>query len=242
MFYRNLNLSVCLALSLFTLPAHAGISLNTTRVIFDGKSQEASVVIRNGERNVLAQSWLEGLAPDSDPPFALTPSLVKVGAKQQQLLRLIYQGAGLPTDRESVLWLNVQEVPEAAANNSLQFAVRQRIKVFYRPQALPGTAGAAPLALKWKLSDGAKPSLKIANPSAYHVSMVDVKGSGADEAPLALETLMIAPGAEVDLPLRTPAASGTKIVFDCINDYGAREHFEVLLSSNGPSMAIERKP
>ena len=39
------------------------------------------------------------------------PPFFKVGAKQKQIIRIMKTDSSLPTDRESLFWLNVQEVP-----------------------------------------------------------------------------------------------------------------------------------
>ncbi|ECD2798445.1 hypothetical protein EXB32_13050 [Salmonella enterica subsp. enterica serovar Stanley] len=49
---------------------------------------------------------------NEEPPFMITPPLAKISAKGEQLLRVILMDAKhLPLDRESVFWLNVQEIP-----------------------------------------------------------------------------------------------------------------------------------
>lgn len=124
--------------------ATASISLSATRVVFDGAHKEANVIVRNGNQEVLVQSWVDA-GDRAQAPFAITPPLARVLPKQEQLLRILYEGQGLPTDRESVVWLNVQEIPQASTQaNTLQLAVRQRIKIFFRPANLPGNALLAP--------------------------------------------------------------------------------------------------
>lgn len=112
--------------------ASAGISLNGTRVIFDGAHPEASVTVRNHGADILVQSWLEALDSDkAELPFAITPPLTRLPAGQEQLLRILYAGAGASHQQETAFWLNVQEIPQAAGKgNVLQLAVRQRVKVF----------------------------------------------------------------------------------------------------------------
>ncbi|WP_162873694.1 fimbrial biogenesis chaperone, partial [Klebsiella pneumoniae] len=61
-------------------------------------------------------------------------------AAKTAVLRFIYSGNGLPQDKETLLWINVQEIPPAPKQeNVLQVAVRTRIKLFYRPVALKTT-------------------------------------------------------------------------------------------------------
>ena len=74
--------------------AHASISLSTTRVIFDGRNKEASVVVRNGKANILVQSWVESNTEGDlgELPFAVSPPLAKMLPDSQQLLRVLYAG------------------------------------------------------------------------------------------------------------------------------------------------------
>ena len=147
------SIAACLGLLglLMAAQAAASISLNATRIVFDGDHKEANITVRNGNQDVLIQSWVDmNDASASRAPFAVTPPLARVFAKEQQLLRILYEGKGMPTDRESVVWLNVQEIPKAsAAENTLQLAIRQRIKIFYRPAGLTGSALQAPAQLEW---------------------------------------------------------------------------------------------
>ncbi|WP_230630115.1 molecular chaperone [Comamonas testosteroni] len=223
--------------------AHADISLNTTRVIFDGKNKEASLIVRNGSMPVLVQSWLESNAPDDkgELPFAITPALARMQANGQQLLRVLYAGGAnaMPSDRESVLWVNVQEIPQKSeSENSLQIAIRQRIKLFFRPAGLPGTAAEAPAALRWSLdtADGKK-VLKVQNPSAYHVSTTGIDlGSGADKQRVS-ESVMIAPGDSKTFALKSAAAPTSAVSFTAINDYGGSESYQAQIGSSAPAQA-----
>jgi P pilus assembly chaperone PapD len=184
-------------------------------------------------------------ASGSRAPFAVTPPLARVFAKEQQLLRILYEGAGMPTDRESVVWLNVQEIPKASeAENTLQLAIRQRIKIFYRPAGLAGNALQAPAQLEWRLArHGAQTLLRVKNPTLYHVSMADIKV----QAQLASDSTMIAPGEEKQFPLgATPASGPVQLSFSSINDYGAQNAYTAPLAvgAAAPAHATEsrRKP
>jgi P pilus assembly chaperone PapD len=53
-----------------------------------------------------------------------------------KILSVFYSGS-LPQDKESLFWLNIKAIPSASKQeNSLQIAVKTRIKLIYRPAAL----------------------------------------------------------------------------------------------------------
>lgn len=220
----------------------ASISLSATRVIFDGSRKEANITVRNGGQNVLAQSWIDSDQTEHvELPFAITPPLARVVANQQQLLRILYEGSGMPLDKESVVWLNVQEIPQTSAAdiNVLQLAVRQRVKVFFRPANLPGEAAQAPAQLKWALKkDAGQTLLNVNNPSSYHVSLADLKVGDTDKSELMIGATMIAPGEDRTFKFKTtPQALSPTLWFSSINDYGALQKFEALLNPQESSSA-----
>lgn len=223
--------------------AHADISLNTTRVIFDGKNKEASVIVRNGANPVLIQSWLESNTPDDsgDLPFAITPALARMQINGQQLLRVLYAGGAnvMPQDRESVLWVNVQEIPQQAeTENTLQIAVRQRIKLFFRPNGLQGAAADAPVGLRWTIEGGAgKQVLKVYNSTAFHVSTTGIDiGHGVDKQRVS-DAVMIAPGESLAFPLKSSLNTPSLLSFTAINDYGGSELYEAKIDAASPAKA-----
>lgn len=205
----------------------AGITLGGTRVIYPQKLKETSIMIKNeGSQDIMIQSWLEPDAKNlgQDVPFALTPSLSRLKGERQQSLRIFYAGQGLPADKESVFWLSVQEIPQKADNNTLQIAVRQRIKLFYRPAGLPGTPEESAKALKWQLlNDAGKSWLLAVNNSAYYVSFGNVSLDYKGER-YAADVEMVAPGATGKFLLKNAPrlSSGVPAVIEmnAINDYG----------------------
>ncbi|MBB0025351.1 fimbria/pilus periplasmic chaperone [Ralstonia pickettii] len=241
---KRYAVGAALACALVASASHASISLSTTRVIFDGKNKESSVVVSNDGQDALLQAWLDPLedVANAQLPFAITPPLAKVGAKQQQLLRVLYEGVGMPTDRESVFWLNVQEIPQTAKeDNVLQLAVRQRIKVFYRPTGLAGDPVKAPTRLQWQLNQGAgKGLLRLTNPSLYHVTLVDAKLHVGNSDEPVVDAKMIAPGATLALPVKLPPGSDSapELRYEVINDYGGRESYRVTLHGSQPSTPV----
>ncbi|TFF39383.1 molecular chaperone [Pseudomonas sp. RIT623] len=226
--------------------ATASISLSATRVVFDGAHKEANVTVRNGNQEVLVQSWVDGGDSElAQVPFAITPPLARVLPKQEQLLRILYEGQGLPSDRESVVWLNVQEIPQASGQaNTLQLAVRQRIKIFFRPANLPGNALLAPEQLVWQLTAHAgKAQLTVKNPSLYHVSMADIELKLGKQTVFTADSTMIAPGAQKTLgSVLSPTQSSLTLTFKNINDYGAQHKYSARLDNAQPANAKPAEP
>lgn len=198
-------------------PAMAGISVGSTRVIFDGAKSDVSVPIHNTDsRSYLVQSWVD----DKDghkAPFLVTPPLVRVDANKGLALKIIRTGE-LPQDRESVLYFNVKEIPpKAEGENVLQLAVRTRIKLFYRPAQLAGRPEQAPTLLQWHVVRDAqgKFELEVKNPSAYAVTVVDATADGKP-----LRNDMVEPQHTLRYPLPDLANPHVNLVFSTMDDFG----------------------
>ncbi|MFQ1999348.1 molecular chaperone [Aeromonas veronii] len=210
---KNLYIGALLFMLGGVSSASASISLSATRLIYNQNDSEVSINATNdGEQDVLIQSWLEAV-DNSAPPFAITPPLAKISGKERQVLRVFYQGDGLPQDRESVFWLNVQEIPKASTSkNAIQLAVLQRIKLFYRPAALSGDARSAPLNVHGYLGGG---RLELSNTTPYHINLVSVQqGSNV------VKGVMIAPHDVINLDARAFKNNGL-VTLKVVNDYGA---------------------
>lgn len=232
-------LRYCLLLVLVICPGIgvAGIQVGGTRIVFPSTDHEASIQVRNeGAEDIMIQSWIEAAPNEADKhvPFAITPSLARLSFKKQQMLRIFYQGKGLPEDHESVFWLNVQEIPQLLeADNNLQVAFRQRLKLFYRPAGLPGTPDEAANDLQWALSrTSGELMLSASNASGFHVSLgvVSVLAGGKKYA---VEAQMVNPKSSAamkvsGLPLHVKGE--LQVQWDSINDYGALVKHQTLIA------------
>lgn len=220
-------------------PAAASIVITGTRVIFNAAQGEATVRLTNDNtRPALVEAWIDdgdvGSTPDTvHTPFLITPPLFRMDAHKDQTLRILYVQGGkpLPADRESVFWLNVLEIPpkptgpEYAGKNYLQFAIRTRIKLFYRPAKLPGDVLKATDQLSFKAVTGQGAALEVHNPTPYYITIVGV-AVGTDGQPDSNADGMVAPFGDLKLPLKSLAhapAAGTPITFTTLNDYGASD-------------------
>lgn len=227
------------ALCLATPLAHASVVITGTRAIFNAAQGETTVRLNNdNSRPALVEAWIDDGDINSTPdtartPFLITPPLFRMDPNKDQSLRILFvPGAKpLPGDRESVFWLNVLEIPpkatgpEYAGKNYLQFAIRSRIKLFYRPAKLPGDSLTAPDRLTFKAVAGQGAALEIHNPTPYYITISSLS-LGANTKPVDGADGMVAPFSDLQLKLKNAErvlAAGTPIVFTTINDYGAAD-------------------
>lgn len=250
---RSSLLSHCFAMAallICVLPANASIVLYGTRVIFSGDETEATLKISNeGKLPSLVQSWLDtgdgDMAPEGiDVPFVIAPSLTRLEASDQQMLRIIHSGQPLIQDRESLFWINVLDVPPKTENakgsqGSLALAFRTRIKLIYRPKGLPGEPKDAPEQLQWSASttrDG-QAVLQARNPTAYVANLGHIAVEAAGQSfkmnvghVLPGETAKFAfqkPAENEQLPKELPADA--VVVYTSLNDWGGAEGHRVEL-------------
>lgn len=237
-------LAVLLGLSLAAATAaQASVVIAGTRVIYSARDREVTVKLTNESKTpALVQSWLDNGDPSAPPasisvPFVLAPPVARIDAGKGQSLRIVYTGEPLPTDRESLFWLNVLEIPpkpsaEEAGPNKLQLAFRSRIKFFYRPAGLKGEAGEAPARLVWRLARADSQSvLECQNPTPFHVSVVSVELAGGGKRAVNDSGAMVGPGETLRFPLKgdVPAGPDSKVRYHTLNDWGGSNDGEAPL-------------
>lgn len=213
--------------------ASAGIMLGGTRVLYTEPVKEASIMVMNqSPQDIMVQSWIdpEDKQVSQNVPFIVTPPLSRLGGNKQQTLRIMYSGETLPADKESVFRLNVQEIPQKSkVDNSLQIAVRQRIKLFYRPIGVVGKPEDAPKMLEWRLVDKrGKSAIEVHNPSSFHVSFSGVMlHCGSSQYPIPIG--MVEPKSKKAISLQGFVPDGSNrsssIEFTVINDYGGHDPY-----------------
>ncbi|WP_176507645.1 fimbrial biogenesis chaperone [Pseudomonas urethralis] len=219
----------CLSLSMLTvsLTSHAALTLNSTRIVFNGDKRSSSVVIRNPSKNTYAvQTWINTEADDNTTsvPFATSPPLFKINPSGEQLLQINGLPNTLPHDRESLFFFNLQEIPQATTetSNQLNIAMRTRVKLFYRPAKLKGKPTDHLKSLTFSVTerDGVK-QLLVNNPSPFHITFIRLKVDGQGQQHTLKNTAMLAPFSERLYPLPGIArTAGLQAHFSVINDYG----------------------
>jgi len=216
------------------LPAHASVVIAGTRVIYHATDREVTIRLSNeGKSPALTQAWIDNGDPRATPsavevPFTVTPPVARIDPGKGQTLRIIYTAEPLPQDKESVFWLNVLEVPpkpaaDEADANRLQLAFRSRIKLFFRPAGLSGSADEAPARIAWRVVQAsATPALEASNPGPYHVSFASLDLTGGGKAAKFDVGGMVGPGEVKVFPLTGEVGQGVdlKVHYRAINDYG----------------------
>jgi chaperone protein EcpD len=227
--------------ALLPFAAQSSVVIAGTRVVYNATDSEVTLKLSNvGRSPALTQVWLDKGDPKVDPskldlPFVLTPPLARIDPGKAQTIRIAYTGEAMPADRETVLWFNLLEVPPKptaaqAGANYVQLAFRSRLKFFFRPAGLQGKADDAPDMLTWRMgSQNGKPALLVSNPTPYHVTIIEAHVGEGPHAPKFEEGDMVAPGAQLALPLSAAPSAGGKVSFTTLNDYGGPAKHEATL-------------
>jgi len=221
----SISLAMCLALA----PAigQAALTLNNTRIVFNGDKLSTSIVVKNPSQSTYAvQTWINTVADDTTTavPFSTSPLLFKIHAGSEQLVQINGLPNTLPKDRESLFFFNMQEIPENSSEtgNQLNIALRTRIKLFYRPPALKGTPTDPLKSLTFALNEqNGVPHLRVRNPSPFHVTFIRLEVKGAGQHLKLKNTAMLDPFGEQAYPLTGLKPGGNlRAQFSVINDYG----------------------
>ena len=228
---------VCASAAFSTFNACADIVISGTRVIYPQSAKDVTVKMENrGTKPLLLQSWLDDGRDTVNPqelklPFIVTPPVSRIDPSKGQTVRITWTQQPLAQDRESLFWFNVLEVPPKAkdgdSQNVLQLAFRTRIKMFFRPDGLPGDPAIAAGNLKWSQQGTA---LIANNSSPYYVSMakatVTVNGKKIE-----VDSHTIPPLSNETIPVKNaPALRGGKIEYTAINDFGGTEKHQAAIN------------
>ncbi|MFL4558015.1 molecular chaperone [Yersinia kristensenii] len=213
--------------------ANASVVMSGSRIIYSAGEKEHSVQLTNKDNFPNAvQVWLDSGDAQSTPetgkaPFIVTPPFFRIEANAGQTLRLKYTGSGLPTDRESVFYLNFLQVPpvnKAEKNNKMLVLMRNRIKVFYRPENIAGRVDQVASTLTFTVRQQGKDVVVTGkNPTGFYATIAsgEVVGGGKK---LKMKSEMIAPMSQAQWVIPNSSAPSNAIVnFLLVNDFGGQD-------------------
>lgn len=203
-------------LSLIAEPI-TGIQLGQTRVVIKpGEHTSYFNVISHDDRPFVISAFVLDQDEKRSRSFAVEPGVFQLPGRQKVSVRVL-QLESLPTDKESLFWLQVHSVvarteAQNQKSSSLKLAVGQRIKLFYRPKGLEGDARYAAENLQWQWKDG---YLTAVNPTKFWVSMSYITINGKKH----YISDMVQPSG--DFKFKTPKLTGVENDgFAFVDEYG----------------------
>ncbi|MBC3250083.1 long polar fimbrial chaperone LpfB [Serratia fonticola] len=210
--------TVLTSLLMMSCAAQAGVVVGGTRLIYEGGKKESSLSVSNPDKGpYLIQTWVETTAGGAEKaPFVVTPPLFRLDGDQKNVLRVVRAGGNLPSDKESLYWMNIKSIPAASkaeVRNTLQIAVKTRIKLIYRPEGIKGTPEQVTEKLTWQRSGN---NLQVNNPTPFYMNFYEVKVAGKKLS----DVTYVAPMSTASFALPT-GVSGGPLSWKIINDYGA---------------------
>ncbi|MFI8416761.1 fimbria/pilus periplasmic chaperone [Serratia sp. NPDC078593] len=246
---RNIGPLVCTALltSMVSVPhVNAAISLDRTRVVFDGGQNSVSLNVSNQNKQLpyLAQGWVEDESGKKiTSPLVVLPPVQRIEAGQpsQVKIQALPEAKKLPQDRETLFYFNLREIPPKSDKpNTLQLALQTRVKLFYRPQALQQEVGA--IAQPWQeqlilIKQGDK--YQVNNPTPYYITLVDASNKKDGKGASGFEPVMVAPKSQANLSV-SASALGKTPVLTYINDYGGRPQLTFNCADNRCQVVPEK--
>ncbi|KLF43441.1 fimbria/pilus periplasmic chaperone [Klebsiella aerogenes] len=227
--------------------ASAAVSLDRTRVIFDGSQKSMSLDISNKNKQLpyLAQAWIEdekGERNSKGPLIVLPPvQRIEPGKSSQVKIQALPTVNQLPQDRESVFYFNLREIPPKSDKpNTLQIALQTRIKLFYRPSVITQSKNDMDTPWQEKITltkNGDK--YHVNNPTPYFVTIVGASSTIKGENIRDFEPFMIEPKGNKSLGNGSVSGLGKNPILTYINDYGGRP--QLIFNCTGNLCSVKPK-
>ncbi|ECK2273998.1 molecular chaperone [Salmonella enterica] len=228
----KLSFTGVLCLLSISLGANAALSPDRTRIILNQSDKNTSIRLMNQSPALpyLAQSWIEDKDGKKSRNYISTlPPMVRLEPKEQIQVRLMGQPAlaQLPTDRESLFYYNVREIPPRTdQKNVMQIALQSRLKVFWRPKAIEVKEGQANIIDKFEVSrtnDG----LSIKNKSPYFITVGYIGSNGKTLMP-DTQSMLIEPLSQGSQKIKNLP---NDFLIGFVGDYGGLNMFKILCNS-----------
>lgn len=242
-YINNFALAMPLLFSLLTSYSQAGVVMTGTRVIFPAKQMEKTIQLENKDNFPnLVQVWLDSgdesaTAETANAPFMVSPQFFKIEAQQGQMLRLIFSGdqSALPSDRESLFYLNFSEMPAIKSSdiekNKLLVVFRNRVKVLYRPEALKTSAANISEQLNYTIKKQTDHtiSIQLNNHSAYYANLSKLSLQLNGKEIQKEDNITIAPQSVFEWKITPTIKENAELQLQIvlINDYGATIKYQL---------------
>ncbi|OFC63217.1 fimbrial biogenesis chaperone [Candidatus Erwinia dacicola] len=161
--------------------ATAGVMPSRSRVVYSEGSREQSLMLANTNAYpVIVQTWIdngEGTPDAKSIPFVSVPPVLRFEPQGIKGVRIIYNHTMLPSNRESLFWFNIYEIPpenkDDTRENNVLVTMNTQIKLFYRPAEVHITPEEAMPKVTCLRTDTRM--LQCHNPSPIHLSVIGAK-------------------------------------------------------------------
>lgn len=158
----------------------AGMTIESSRVVFSASDRERSLLLANNNSYpVIVQTWVDNGDLKNTPetvdnvPVIPLPAVFRLEPQEKKNLRLLATHIPQATDRESLYWLNMYEISPVetklpASLSAVKVAVRLQLKLFFRPENLSPSPDK--VVEEQKIEPQRMPgrlAIKISNPTPY---------------------------------------------------------------------------
>ncbi len=204
-------------ISLFIInTSYAGVIISGTRVIYNEGNKNVSINVKNPDKiPYLIQSWIDDFEEKKQSKFTITPPLFRLNPDKENTLRIFLTEEGLPSNQESLFWLNIKTIPATEkTENSLQIAFKTQMKLIYRPKSLKDVSfEEEQKKLSWSKERG---KVIVYNPTPYFMNFQTIKFNGK----LVDDVSYAKPFSTKSFDINDNNEHGL-ISWELINDYGA---------------------
>lgn len=248
-------------LSAYSCAASAGVMADRTRIILaDGALEQSVQLVNVNDYPVMLQAWVDNgqgsQAPDTIvSSLFVMPAVVRLQPHEIRSVRVLYTGDALATEKESVFWLNLYEIPLLSDKNKdgntprVLLGINTQIKVFYRPTGLPASAASLAPALEFSIRrEDAQWFVVCRNRSPYFASFagMHIEAEGAQYPVRQLPDMMTPPMAERSYPIDADMANGfdkngLRLEYTLIDDAGNLSVAAVELGADSSAPPINKK-
>ncbi|MCD4598896.1 molecular chaperone, partial [Proteus mirabilis] len=192
------------------------VIISGTRVIYNEGNKNVSINVKNPDKMpYLIQSWIDDFEEKKQSKFTITPPLFRLNPDKENTLRIFLTEEGLPSDQESLFWLNIKTIPATEkTENSLQIAFKTQMKLIYRPKSLKDVNfEEEQKKLSWSKERG---KVIVYNPTPYFMNFQTIKFNGK----LVDDVSYAKPFSTKSFDINDNNEHGL-ISWELINDYGA---------------------
>lgn len=221
--------SFLLAISFMAIfSSNAAVNIDKTRIIFSADSLAQSLSLSNdSDTPVMLQVWADAgdlnVSPEENKtPIVILPPVFKMSPHEIRSLRvLLASRKGLATDKESLYWLNIYQIPsiteaQKKTQKKMILPLRLRLKILIRPEKLPSPTTEDPKKLRFKKNGNV---LQISNPTPWFMVLSIFTGGE-------YESIVASPKTSATMKVKDINSLGSKVSYKVINDDGSSTLYE----------------